>query len=77
VQVRFVHVEAGCEEAVFDFTPADADRIRSRIEQALERMSSGAFPPRSAFDPDECGDCPVSGGLCPVVRPKGRSRRAG
>jgi ATP-dependent helicase/nuclease subunit A len=76
VVIRFVHVEAGCEEAVFVFTPADRARIRLRIEDAFERMSTGRFPARSAYDPDLCGDCPVSGGLCPVVHPKGRASGA-
>jgi ATP-dependent helicase/nuclease subunit A len=75
VSVRFVHVEAGCEEAVFAFVPHDAAPVRGRVEAVFARMSTGAFPPRAAFDPLVCGDCPVSGSLCPVVHPgagKGR-----
>jgi ATP-dependent helicase/nuclease subunit A len=71
--VRFVHVEAGCEEVSFVFTPADRARIRRRVEQAFAKMRVGAFPPLRAFDPAHCADCPVSGGLCPVVHPTGHS----
>jgi len=73
VVVRFVHVEAGCEEAVFTFVPADRQRVRERIEAAFAAMEKGSFPTLHAFDPVLCGDCPVSGSLCRVVRPSARS----
>jgi RecB family exonuclease len=69
VHMRFVHVEAGCEEADYRFTAADRGRIRSRVESAFEAMRAGGFPPLSAYDPSLCADCPVSGGLCPVTHP--------
>lgn len=72
VTVRFVHVEAGCQEVVFAFQPADAARVRARIEQGFARLQTGEFPPRASFDPDVCADCPVSGGLCRIVHPSGR-----
>lgn len=72
VVVRFVHVEAGCEEASFTFTPADSRRVRARIEDAFSAMEGGTFPTLEAFDPVLCGDCPVSGSLCRVVHPKAR-----
>jgi ATP-dependent helicase/nuclease subunit A len=74
VVVRFVHVEAGCEEAVFEFTSSDTHRVRDRIEAAFSAMDRGTFPTRGAFDPVLCGDCPVSGSLCRVVRRATRSR---
>jgi RecB family exonuclease len=73
VEVRFVHVEAACEQEVFRFVPEDAHAIRARLEEVLERMNAGAFPRLSAFSERYCTDCPVSGSLCPVVHP-GRKR---
>jgi len=75
VEVRFVHVECGCEQAAFVFTAADRARIRARLEDALARMSAGEFPRLGAFDERYCADCPVSGGLCPIVHP-GTGRKA-
>jgi len=75
VEVRFVHVEAGCEEATYAFGPIDAQRIRSGIEGTLARMSEGEFPPLRAYDFVLCADCPVSGGLCRVVHPHTRAKR--
>ena len=73
VLMRFVHVEAGCEEADFRFTAADRPRILARIGRAFEAMEAGDFPPLPAYDPSLCADCPVSGGLCPVVHPHARA----
>jgi ATP-dependent exoDNAse (exonuclease V) beta subunit len=74
VHMRFVHVEAGCEEAEYRFTAADRDRVRARIERAFASMRSGAFAPLTAYDPSLCADCPVSGGLCRVVHPHAGAR---
>jgi RecB family exonuclease len=74
VVMRFVHVEAGCEEADFRFTAADRPRMLARIGRAFEAMEAGDFPPLAAYDPSLCADCPVSGGLCPVVHPHARAR---
>jgi ATP-dependent exoDNAse (exonuclease V) beta subunit len=74
VHMRFVHVEAGCEEAEYRFTVADRDRVRARIERAFASMRSGAFAPLRAYDPSLCADCPVSGGLCRVVHPHASTR---
>lgn len=74
VDVRFVHVEAGCAQESFRFNPQDADAIRSRLERSLERMRAGQFPRLAAFHGRYCADCPVSGGLCPVVHPGHRRR---
>jgi ATP-dependent exoDNAse (exonuclease V) beta subunit len=78
VHMRFVHVEAGCEEAAYDFTGADRPRVLERIGRAFEAMRASEFPPLTAYDPSLCADCPVSGGLCRVVHPhtgaRGRTR---
>jgi ATP-dependent exoDNAse (exonuclease V) beta subunit len=75
VRVRFVHVEAGCEEAEYRFDAADAPRVLDRVGRSFERMRTGDFPPLSAYDPVLCADCPVSGGLCRIVHPHvGRCR---
>jgi RecB family exonuclease len=74
VEVRFVHVEAGCEEAVYAFDAVDAQRIRTGIETTLARMSGGEFPSLRAYDFVLCADCPVSGGLCRVVHPHTRTK---
>jgi ATP-dependent exoDNAse (exonuclease V) beta subunit len=77
VDMRFVHVEAGCEEAAYSYTTIDRPRIRAQVELALSRMRAGDFPPLRAFDPVLCADCPVSGGLCRVVHPHTRLKRVG
>jgi len=41
----------------------------------FERIAAGEYPHLPSFDHDICGDCPVSGSLCPVVRPRSRSKR--
>jgi len=74
VEVRFVHVEAGCEEAVYSFGTGDRQRIREGVEAVLARMSAGEFPPLKAYDFVLCADCPVSGGLCRVVHPHTRAK---
>jgi ATP-dependent exoDNAse (exonuclease V) beta subunit len=74
VEVRFVHVEAGCEEAVYSFGTGDRQRIRAGVEAVLARMSAGEFPPLKAYDFVLCADCPVSGGLCRVVHPHTRAK---
>lgn len=73
VEVRFVHVEAGCEQEVFRFTHEDRSAIQARLESALARMRAGEFPRLGAFHERYCADCPVSGSLCPVVHPGRRS----
>jgi len=75
VTVRFVRVEADCEETVLAFTMADRARIVARVEEAFARMSRGEFERLAAFDATVCPDCPVSGGLCPVVHPGARAAR--
>lgn len=72
VEVRFVHVESGCQQESFRFGPDDAPAVRSRLGLALERMRAGDFPRLTAFNERFCADCPVSGGLCPVVHPGGK-----
>jgi ATP-dependent exoDNAse (exonuclease V) beta subunit len=74
VLVRFVHVEAGCEEMEYRFTEVDTATVLQRIGNAFDRMRAGDFPPLTAFEPSLCADCPVSGGLCPVVHPHARGR---
>jgi ATP-dependent exoDNAse (exonuclease V) beta subunit len=69
VTVRFVRVEAGCEETAFAFRGADRARIAARVEEAFASMARGEFGRLSAFDSAICPDCPVSGGLCPIVHP--------
>lgn len=76
VTVRFVHVEAGCEEATYRFDSSDRIRIRTLVEGALTRMRTGEFPPLQAYDYVLCADCPVSGNLCPVVHPHTRGKRS-
>jgi ATP-dependent helicase/nuclease subunit A len=77
VLVRFVHVEAGCEEASYRFAASDRARVLERAEAAFARMRAGDFPPLRAYEPSLCADCPVSGGLCRVVHPGIRSRARG
>jgi ATP-dependent helicase/nuclease subunit A len=77
VTVRFVRVEAGCEETVLTFGVADRGRIATRVEDAFARMARGAFDRLTSFDAGVCPDCPVSGSLCPVVHPGSRPVRAG
>lgn len=72
VRMRFIHVEAGCEEVDYEFTAADRARVVGRIGRAFEAMRAAQYPPLPAYDPSLCADCPVSGGLCPVVHPHGR-----
>ena len=74
VRMRFVHVEAGCEEVDYRFTAVDRPRVVARIGRAFDAMRAAEFPPLSAYDPTLCADCPVSGGLCPVVHPHARRR---
>lgn len=69
VRVRFVHVEAGCEEVAFEFGEVDRARVLDRVEAAFREMESGSFPPLPAYEPTLCADCPVSGSLCRVVHP--------
>jgi ATP-dependent exoDNAse (exonuclease V) beta subunit len=71
VEVRFLHVEAGCEVVGHRFTAADRPRITARVEDAFVRMQDQAFPALTAYDPGLCADCPVSGSLCRVVHPHG------
>jgi ATP-dependent exoDNAse (exonuclease V) beta subunit len=75
VTVRFVRVEVDCAETVFRFGPADRERITSRIEEAFARMGRGEFGRLASFDAGVCPDCPVSGGLCPVVHPGSKGSR--
>jgi len=75
VTVRFVRVEADCAETVFTFGSADRERIATRIEEAFARMGRGEFGRLASFDAGVCPDCPVSGGLCPVVHPGSKRSR--
>jgi ATP-dependent exoDNAse (exonuclease V) beta subunit len=74
--VRFVRVEAGCEETEITFDAGDRGRIAARVEGAFAAMGRGEFARRRAFDASVCPDCPVSGSLCPVVHPGGKAARA-
>jgi ATP-dependent helicase/nuclease subunit A len=76
VLVRFVRVEAGCEEAEYRFDSADAPIALDRVGRSFERMRTGDFPPLAAYDPSLCADCPVSGGLCRIVHPHSGRRRS-
>jgi len=75
VTVRFVRVEAGCDETVFTFGVADRAWIATRIEAAFARIGRGEFERLGSFDAGVCPDCPVSGGLCPVVHPGSKRPR--
>ena len=76
VEVRFVHVEAGCEVVAYSFTAADRARIMAQVVGTLASMASGEFPSLKAYDYVLCADCPVSGGLCRVVHPHMRPKRS-
>jgi ATP-dependent helicase/nuclease subunit A len=76
VTVRFVRVEAGCEETVFAFDSDDRARIAAQVEQAFAAMGRGEFEPQRSFEASVCYDCPVSGSLCPVVHPGSKAARA-
>jgi RecB family exonuclease len=76
VTVRFVRVEAGCEETVFAFDSDDRARIAAQVEQAFAAMGRGEFEPLRSFEASVCYDCPVSGSLCPVVHPGSKAARA-
>lgn len=69
VSVRFIEVEREGRLTCFDFVPADEGRVEARIAALFDRISAADYPRLSAFDHDTCRGCPVSGGLCPVVRP--------
>jgi hypothetical protein len=75
VTVRFVRVEAGCDETRFVFSAADRSRIAARVGDAFARMSRGEFDRLRSFDAVVCPDCPVSGSLCPVTHPGVRAAR--
>jgi ATP-dependent exoDNAse (exonuclease V) beta subunit len=75
VRVRFIHVEAGCEEVEYRFGACDTARVLDRVGRSFEEMRAGAFAPLAAYDPGLCADCPVSGGLCRIVHPHARRRR--
>jgi RecB family exonuclease len=76
VLVRFIRVEAGCEEVEYRFDAADVPKALDRVGRSFERMRTGDFPPLTAYDPSLCADCPVSGGLCRIVHPHSGRRRS-
>ena len=75
VAVRFVRVEEGCVETVFTYDSSARDGIVEKVEDAFARMAAREYPRLRAFDAGVCPDCPVSGSLCPVVHPGGRTSR--
>lgn len=75
VEVRFVEVERAGRETVFVYEAAQAEELEAGIASVFERIAAGEYPHLPSFDHDICGDCPVSGSLCPVVRPRSRSKR--
>jgi hypothetical protein len=76
VTVRFIRVEAGCEETEIAFDAGDRPRISARVEAAFAAMGRGEFARRRSFDASVCPDCPVSGSLCSVVHPGGKASRS-
>jgi ATP-dependent exoDNAse (exonuclease V) beta subunit len=76
VTVRFVRVEAGCEETRLSFGAGDRARIAARVEAAFASMGRGECERRRSFDASVCPDCPVSGSLCPIVHPGGKGVRS-
>jgi ATP-dependent helicase/nuclease subunit A len=75
VAVRFVRVEEECAETVFSYDASSRARITERVERAFARMAEGEFGRKASFDETVCPDCPVSGGMCPIVHPGGRASR--
>lgn len=71
-EVHFVEVEREGRTTVYRFGLGDAAGIEGGIAAAFARMGAGEFGRRKGFEPHVCGDCPVSGSLCPIT-PPGRS----
>lgn len=68
-EVHFVEVERGGRTTSFAFAHHDVAAIEDGIAVVFTRMGAGEFGRRDAFEPHVCGDCPVSGSLCPVTPP--------
>jgi len=68
-EVHFVEVERGARTTSFAFGSDDVAAAGREIAGLFARMESGEFGRRNAFEPHICGDCPVSGSLCPVTPP--------
>jgi ATP-dependent helicase/nuclease subunit A len=75
--VHFVEVERGARTTSFAFATEDAAAIQDGIAAAFARMEAGEFGRRGGFEPHICGDCPVSGSLCPVTPPRRGAASAG
>jgi ATP-dependent helicase/nuclease subunit A len=75
VEVRFIEVERDGRETRFTYDAAQTEALEAGIAGVFAGIAAGRFPRLPAFDHDICSDCPVSGGLCPVVRPKTRAKR--
>ena len=76
-EVHFVEVERGARTTSFAFDGKDAAAIERDIASVLGRMEAGEFGRRRAYEPHICGDCPVSGSLCPVTPPRRGAASAG
>lgn len=73
VEVRFLKIEERCREIVFEFSTGDAASIEKRVQSAFSAMRQGRYDRPAHFDSGTCPDCPVSGGLCPIVHPGSRT----
>lgn len=77
VEVRFVEVERDGRETVFTYAADAAPRLEAEVSAVFERIASADFHHLVSFDHDTCSDCPVSGSLCPVVRPRTKGKPRG
>ncbi len=69
-EVHFVEVERGARTTSFAFDGDDAAASEQAIASVFARVEAGEFGRRGAYEPHICGDCPVSGSLCPVTPPR-------
>ena len=75
VEVRFVEVERAGRETMFVYEAGQADRLEAAVASVFERIAAAEYPHLTSFDHDTCSDCPVSGTLCPIVRPHTKGKR--
>jgi hypothetical protein len=68
-EVHFVEVEHGGRTTSFAFGAKEVAAIEGVVAGVFARMEAGEFGRRDAYDPHVCGDCPVSGSLCPITPP--------
>ncbi len=59
------------QEVRYEFTPADAPGIEKEILDVHRRMGEYAPSPLKRWAHATCAGCPVAGGVCPRVAPKG------